>query len=418
MCKVSEEKYNADSNQYQEKITTLEKQLKDLSNSQKTQFQTIAGLENDNSKLREDLKAMVDNSDSSHSKIVRKCDDLESQLSQALSLNNSLKNEIEILKEQLNDRSENLSVLSGKLESSTQKLTEGKSQFASIESQLLEKSKETDRLKSQIESMGIEIEGFKSQIEFNLNGYKSKESHFNTRVKDLEHQNQILLEEIDKLGALASKTKTSILDVSLSDSISGEIPENPPPGTENLLELIRHLRREKDIYLAKSEVNQGECERSKQKLEFTQKRVTELENLLNEEEERHQKMYQALSQQEESNKKNDQILVLQDSNAFLRKEAARIQDELSAEKSRQKQAEEAALKPLKEEIEVLKVNAEAHLSEVQIMTDEITKWKARNNELLERITKIDSDENKKVLAKAKEMESKNVSLAAELKGCE
>ena len=418
MCAVSEEKYDADTAQQKEKIENLEKQIKELSNSQKAHFQTIANLENENTKLREDLKVMVDNSDSSHSKIVRKCDDLESQLSNALVLNNGLKNEIENLKMQLDDKTENLSVLSGQLETSTKKLSEGTSQFANLESQLLEKSKEADRFKAQIESMGIEIEGFKSQIEFNLNSYKSKEAHFTSRVKDLEQQNQILLEEIDKLGALVSKTKTSILDVSLSDSISGEIPENPPPGTENLLELIRHLRREKDIYLAKYEVNQGECERSRQKLEFTQKRVSELESMLKEEEERHQKMYQALSQQEELDKKNDQVLVLQDSNSFLRKEAARLQDELTAEKASQKQAEEAALKPLKDEIATLTLNAEAHLSEVQIMTDEITKWKARNNELLERITKIDSDENKKVLAKAKELESKNVSLTAELKGLE
>ena len=418
MCEVSEEKYNSDTAQYKEKITSLEKQLKDFSTSQKTQFQTIAKLENDNTKLREDLKNMVDNSDSSHSKIVRKCDDLESELSKSMSLNNGLKNEIENLKIQLEDKSENLSLLSQKLETSSQKLNEGTSQTANFEAQLHEKSKEVERLKSQTESMGIEIEGFKSQVEFNMNSYKSKETHMGTRIKDLEKQNQILLEEIDKLGSLVSKTKTSILDSSFNDSISGEIPENPPPGTENLIELIRHLRREKDIYLAKYEVNQGECERAKQKLEFTQKRVKELEGLLQEEEERHQKLYQAMSQQEELNKKNDQVLVLQDSNSFLRKESARLREELEAEKRHQREAEEAALKPLKDEIATLKMNADAHLSEVEIMTDEISKWKARNNELLERITKIDSEENKKVLAKAKELETKNVNLAAELKGLE
>ena len=418
MCKVSEQKYNSDTVHLNEKIHSLEKQLRDQSNAQKNQFQTMAKLENDNNRLRDDLKTMIDNSDSSHSKIVKKCDDLENQLSQSLGTNKALKCEIDNLKSQLSDKTQSLALLSEKLETSSQKLSDGSSQVAAAESQLLEKNKEVDKMTIQVNSLNQEIDNLKALIQNNLDSYKTKEDDWRKRLDDVDSQNKILLEEIDKLGALLNKAKESCLNQSLNDSLVQGSLENPPPGTENLIEVIRHLRREKDICLAKYEVNQGECERARQKLEFTQKRVTELEAMLKEEEERHQKTYQALSQQEELQKKMDQILVLQDSNAYLRKENAQLLSDLKAEKHRQKRAEEAALKPLQDEIATLQLNAEAHSSEVQIMTDEIAKWKARNNELLERITKIDAEEHKKVLVRVKELEAKNVGLSAELKTTE
>ena len=419
MCKVSEQKYNSDTVQLNEKIQSLEKQLKDQNNAQKNHFQTIVKLENDNNRLRDDLKTMIDNSDSSHSKIVKKCDDLENQLSQSLGTNKGLKCEIDNLKSQLSDKTQNLALLSEKLETSSQKLSDGSSQVAAAESQLMEKNREVEKMNIQVNSLHKDMENLKGHIQNNLESYKTKEDDWRKRLDDVNNQNKILLEEIDKLGGLLNKTKESCLNQSLNDRmILGSLDDNPPPGTENLIEVIRHLRREKDICLAKYEVNQGECERARQKLEFTQKRVSELESMLKEEEERHQKTYQALSQQEELQKKMDQILVLQESNAYLRKENAQLLGDLKAEKHRQKQAEEAALKPLQDEIATLKLNAEAHVSEVQIMTDEIAKWKARNNELLERITKIDSEENKKVLMRAKELETKTVALSAELKTTE
>ncbi|KAM5148156.1 nucleoprotein TPR [Mantella aurantiaca] len=99
-----------------------------------------------------------------------------------------------------------------------------------------------------------------------------------SRSEDLEKQNRLLHDQIE---TLSKKMMTSVQEGALNVSLSEE-----GKSQEQVMEILRFVRREKEIAEARFDVAQVECLRYRQRIEHMEKDVNELQDSLNAEREK------------------------------------------------------------------------------------------------------------------------------------
>ena len=102
------------------------------------------------------------------------------------------------------------------------------------------------------------------------------------RCDDLSSQNALLHSESEKLSAqIVTLTEaTSDLGGVLSRSTDSETELTTPTSADTLWEVIRFVRREKEIAETKREMAENECSRFKQTSERLQRRLNDAETQL------------------------------------------------------------------------------------------------------------------------------------------
>ena len=108
---------------------------------------------------------------------------------------------------------------------------------------------------------------------------KLEEDHhkLSEHCSQLTSQNDLLHSETERLSAQIV-TLTQPNDTSLSSSFS----EDKIQGSEQLWEIIRYVRREKEIAETRREMSESECVRLRQQAEHLQRKLTISEQELNE----------------------------------------------------------------------------------------------------------------------------------------
>ncbi|XP_077991395.1 nucleoprotein TPR-like [Glandiceps talaboti] len=235
---------------------------------------------------------------------------------------------------------------------------------------------------------------------------KSEIDQIQSRSSELNKQNNALHEQIEavsaQLVAFQQKGKQSIADVSFSE-------ENK--SSEQLLEIIRFIRREKDIAEAKCEVAQAESIRHKQKCEHLEKQLEETHGNLQEERERSQVSAKAAAQHQDLMQKIETLNVLTDSNKLLREEKDKLEQEHQQLESKVKQLE-TDVTPLQEQNRELSNKNVALMAEKDSLLGEVKRWKSRTNHLIEQSSKADPEEFKK-LVEERESNKKNIAQLSE-----
>ncbi|XP_014488152.1 PREDICTED: nucleoprotein TPR-like isoform X2 [Dinoponera quadriceps] len=221
------------------------------------------------------------------------------------------------------------------------------------------------------------------------------------RIEDLDTQNVLLHNQIQELGNRAAimqsqQTKiggrespdTSLEAVNKSFSSVGDEDSN---SVEQLLRVMKYLRREKDLALAKSDVLRAENLRLKSQADVVEKRLKESEALLNSEREKAEIDVVTTSKHAELLRKVETLNAITDSNRILREE----RDSLSA-KVNELVAKVNALSeevvPLRDISRDLTAKTEVLTEENTSLKNEATRWRQRANTLLERANKLSPED--------------------------
>ncbi|KAL0119598.1 hypothetical protein PUN28_007798 [Cardiocondyla obscurior] len=220
------------------------------------------------------------------------------------------------------------------------------------------------------------------------------------RIIDLDTQNALLHNQLQELGDRVSVMQSQQTKISGRDSPDTSLEalnksfsslEEDSNSVEQLLRVMKYLRREKDLALAKSDVLRAENLRLKSQAEMIEKRLKETENLLNSEREKSEIDVMTTSKHAELLRKVETLNAITDSNRILREE----RDNLSAkvnELTAKVNALSEEVVPLRDLSRDLTAKTESLMEENTSLKGEATRWRQRANTLLERANKASPED--------------------------
>ncbi|KAK0150428.1 Nucleoprotein TPR [Merluccius polli] len=239
---------------------------------------------------------------------------------------------------------------------------------------------------------------------------KEEMSKLERHSEELQRQNTLLHEQIQTMSStMASDLQHATSQAPLNVSFTEE-----GKSQDQVLEILRFVRREKEIAESRFEVAQGESLRHRLRVEHMERELKEAQDTLNAERERMKVTAKTLGQHDELMKKTETMSVLMETNKLLREEKDRVQQEL----------EQTQAKLLKLQSDVMPVQqANSELSEKtgmlqaekKILEEEIKRWKNRTQHLVSQQKDADPEEYKRLLSE-KDMHLKRIQLLAEENG--
>ncbi|XP_048832037.1 translocated promoter region b, nuclear basket protein isoform X4 [Brienomyrus brachyistius] len=222
---------------------------------------------------------------------------------------------------------------------------------------------------------------------------KEEVSNLTSRTEDLQKQNDLLHEQIENLSSkLAASVKQaaqgSLLDLSLTEEGKSQ---------DQILEILRFVRREKEIAEARFEVSQVDSLRHRQRVEHLERELKEVQDSLHAERAKVQVTLKTLAQHDELMKKTETMNVLVDTNKMLREEKEKLDQDLQRALDKVHTLE-AQIVPLKESNAELSEKSGVLQSEKKLLEMDIKRWKARTQELISQQKDADPEEYKKLNA--------------------
>uniref|UniRef100_A0A9J8D501 Nucleoprotein TPR n=1 Tax=Cyprinus carpio carpio TaxID=630221 RepID=A0A9J8D501_CYPCA len=220
---------------------------------------------------------------------------------------------------------------------------------------------------------------------------KEEQSKLESRCEDLQSQNTLLHEQIQTLsGQMASQlqraTSESPLNVSLTEEGKSQ---------EQLLEILRFVRREKEIAESRFEVVQGESLRHRLRVEHLERELKDAQESLNAEREKMQVTAKTLTQHDELMKKTETMNVLMETNKMLREEKKKLEQELQDTQAKVRKLESDIL-PMQESNAELSEKSGMLQAEKKLLEEDIKRWKARTQHLVSQQKDTDPEEYKRL----------------------
>ncbi|XP_055043154.2 translocated promoter region b, nuclear basket protein isoform X1 [Misgurnus anguillicaudatus] len=220
---------------------------------------------------------------------------------------------------------------------------------------------------------------------------KEEQCKLESRCEDLQKQNTLLHEQIQTLsGKMASQLQRATTESPLNISLTEE-----GKSQEQLLEILRFVRREKEIAESRFEVAQGESLRHRLRVEHLERELKDLQENLNSEREKMQVTAKTLAQHDELMKKTETMNVLMETNKMLREEREKLVQELEETQAKVRKLE-SDLSPMQESITELSEKSGVLQSEKKLLEDDIKRWKARTQHLVSQQKDTDPEEYKRM----------------------
>ncbi|XP_015115459.1 nucleoprotein TPR-like [Diachasma alloeum] len=218
------------------------------------------------------------------------------------------------------------------------------------------------------------------------------------RIDDLDKQNGLLHSQIQELSdktAIMQSSRTSLggeqeaMDTSLENR--SFVGEEDSKSTDQLLKIIKYLRREKDLAVTKLDVLRAENMRLKSQVENLEKRVKEAEEAVNSQREKSDIDVATTSKHAELLRKVETLNAIADSNRFLREERDSLSVKVT-ELSSQISILSEEVVPLREQARDFTAKTELLSQENAGLRSEAMRWRQRANALVERANKASPED--------------------------
>ncbi|XP_030607280.1 nucleoprotein TPR-like isoform X1 [Archocentrus centrarchus] len=235
---------------------------------------------------------------------------------------------------------------------------------------------------------------------------KEDVSNQSRRCEELEKQNTLLHQQMDEMAAknrqLQQQQQQQQLDLSFSEE--GKT-------TEQILEILRFVRREKEIAVARCEASDGEALRYKQRVEHQERELKDLQEALNAEREKMQATAKTLVQQEEQLKKMETISALQETSRMLKMDRDKLERELQQAQAKVTKLQ-ADISPLHQSLSVLSEKNGSLQADKRLLEEDLKRLKAKNQQLISQQKDGDVEERQK-LTTEREAQQKRITQLTE-----
>uniref|UniRef100_A0A672I4E6 Translocated promoter region a, nuclear basket protein n=1 Tax=Salarias fasciatus TaxID=181472 RepID=A0A672I4E6_SALFA len=231
----------------------------------------------------------------------------------------------------------------------------------------------------------------------------------NRRCEELGKQNALLHQQMDELATKSRQLQQQQHQQQLDLSFSEE-----GKTTEQILEILRFVRREKEIAETRCEASDKEALRYKQRVEHQDREIKELHEALNVERERMQATVKTLAQQEEQLKKMETISALQENNRMLKMDRDKLEQELNQAQVKLSKLQ-ADISPLHHSLSQLSEKNGSLQADRRLLEEDLKRWKARAQQLMSQQKDGDTEERQKLIAE-KEAHLRRITNLAEETG--
>ncbi|KAJ3600175.1 hypothetical protein NHX12_034125 [Muraenolepis orangiensis] len=211
--------------------------------------------------------------------------------------------------------------------------------------------------------------------------------------EELQRQNTLLHEQIQTMSTavaanLQRATDESPLNISFTDEGKSQ---------DQILEILRFVRREKELTEARYEMVQGESLRHRLRVGHLERELKEAQDTLNAETERMKVTAKTLSQHDELMKKTESMGVLMETNTLLREEKDGLQQDLEQTKAKLQKLQSEVM-PVQQANSELSEKTAMLQAEKKILEEEIKRWKNRTQHLVSQQKDADPEEYKRLLS--------------------
>ena len=257
----------------------------------------------------------------------------------------------------------------------------------SVRAQLNEVRVQSVELKTEAESARTALAQSEESWADSKERYERELREVKLGKENLNVQNNRLHKQLDEVTSQISslRRRTSVGENDDVDHASAA------PDIENLQEVIKYLRREKEIVDVQLELSAQETKRLKQQLDYTQSQLDDTRLKLNqqrrleEDSERtalnHKKLMETISE----------LNTFRESSVTLRNETRQAQASLVA---KAKQIEElmAQIEPLQSEVRELRNGKETQAGEMKLLQENCDRWQQRAQNILQKYDRVDPAE--------------------------
>ena len=265
-----------------------------------------------------------------------------------------------------------------------------------------EAAKTLQKVRSDYNELKVEALGLKTAADFARTAMtQNEESWSNTKDRyenefkelimrrdDMNAQNKLLYQQLEQVNSQVTALQRNRSEAVNEDDVGRS---SDTEGSAALQEIVRYLRREKEIVDVQLELSTQEAKRSQQQLDFTQSQLNEVRLKLNQQ-----------RRAEEDNERNalnyeklmatiNELNLNRESNATLRREKEQAHSALT-ERSRQVEELTSQIQPLQAKIGELEDALEANVEDLRMTREARERFEQRYHDLLNKTDSIDPAE--------------------------
>lgn len=254
---------------------------------------------------------------------------------------------------------------------------------------------EANQLKLDIAEVRTESATYKKDLAQKEESWVEQRARYETELTDLQkrreevlHQNSLLHSQLENISTQISALQRDRVNVPENDENEGE---SSAPNLEGLQEVIKYLRREKEIVEMQYHLSGQEGKRLRQQLDYTQSQLDETRLKL----EQHRRAaadseHNALNHNKLMETLNE-LNVFRESNVTLRNQAKQSETAL-AEKSARVDELHQQIEPLEIKIRELENNLEVKDGEMQLCQADRDRYQQRIQNILQKYDRVDPAE--------------------------
>ncbi|KAI4273083.1 MAG: hypothetical protein L6R38_006434 [Xanthoria sp. 2 TBL-2021] len=253
---------------------------------------------------------------------------------------------------------------------------------------------ENNELKIQMVELKTERDSARTNYAQSEDSWLDSKARYERELEDLREGKEGLADQNNRLHQQLETLGTQIANLQKRNAPDeNDQPESTVtnPGLENLQEVIKYLRREKEIIDVQLELSTQETKRFKQQLDYTQTQLDETRVKLNQ-----QRRVEENSERSSLNHNKlmdtiNELNTFRESNVTLRHESRLAQASL-AQKIREVEQLVAQVEPLQAEIRDLKAQQETLAGETKLLQEDRDFWVQRNQDILKKYDRVDPAE--------------------------
>lgn len=206
------------------------------------------------------------------------------------------------------------------------------------------------------------------------------------RIEDLDHQNSVLHDQLQILSAKQCReNEEGNNSLQLSESIVADLNSSAmdvdSKSSDKLVEIIKFLRKEKDLALAQVDILKAEKVRILSEYQVLKRKAEEMETVLKEEKTKAESEIATAYKHGEILRKVEMLNAVTDSNRVLREERDTLTSKVKDLNDQLTLAEDEIV-PLKEKNRELSTKIDTYMSENSSLRSEAARWRQRANVVL------------------------------------
>lgn len=271
--------------------------------------------------------------------------------------------------------------------------------------------KEYNELRTEVAGLRAEAEAAKASLESGEESWAEQRARFETELEevkrkrhDVDEQNRLLHQNLDAFS-------NELAALRQGRTVEGG-REGSPSGEENQQEIIRYLRREKEILDAQYEVSMQESQRLQHQLDYAHSQLEDAREKLAEERRQSSNRESSEGSTNKLAQTINELNLFRESATTLRNEARQAREKLE-EKSKEVERLVAEMEPLKGRVGELEGELESKEGEMKLLQDDRDHWRERTQNIISKYDRVDPAEMEELKKQLEELKAEKERLESE-----